>query len=440
MHKEQSHRLIKYFSFLLLFLMFAWSNRALANDESPDNTTLAESETTPVLFPDAVIADIRFDGLKRTKEEYVKSELRQYIGRRIKDIDIHEIETELQKIGLFDSVVVSIQQDTKESASLNISLIEKWSLIPIPMLAYIDEWMGGLFLMDMNAFGENDKFTIGGMGSKSRVRGVMAFSTPSLIGKPGLSFSGSGAKDKVIVYDMSNDKVLEYKSINYVISGKVNYKFSIRTSVDFGLSYNFSDNDVTDAYTDFDAGQRNMDVRMISLKGKYNYEIANWNGWFLSKTQITVDAELGLNQSDMVTPSVMLTLRYQQPIFWDQFRFISHAAGYYSYHSIVPLYKKGRAVGSDILPNRFVSPIMVAAGAGFEVGVYRFSLASFSIGGQYQVFYGQDWDSSFAFHHGWSCAIHANMSRVAVPAFSLGLAQDVVTRELKYNIGLGMSL
>ena len=160
----------------------------------------------------------------------------------------------------------------------------------------------------------------------------------------------------------------------------------------------------------------------------------------LSKTQITVDAELGLNQGDDIIPSIMLTLRYQQPIIWDRLRLVSHAAGYFSYHSIVPLYKKGRSVGVDFLPNRFVSPIMIGAGAGFEVGIYRFSLASFSIGAQYQIFYGRNWDKSFVFHHGWSCAVHGNLNRVAYPAFSLGLTQDVGNRELKYTIGLGMSL
>ena len=423
-------------------MVFGITNYAFADDDiteqsiSENTTDLTNSSVSP----NAIVTDIHFDGLKRTKEKYLKSVLKQYIGKQIKDIDTHEIETEIQKIGLFDSVVATIQQELSEQAFINISLIEKWAIVPIPLLSYVDEWMGGLILEDTNAFGENDNFSIGAEGSKSRVRVTTSFSTPSVIGKPGLSFSASGAKDKVVLYDMNKNRVLEYQSINYNLDGKLNYKFSLVHSAVFGIGYRFADNQPDDDYVDFKDSRQNMNLRMLSLNGKYNFEISDWNGWFLSKTQITVNGEIALNQGDEVIPSVMLTLRYQHPVIWDRLRFVSHAAGYYSYHSKVPMYKKGRTVGVDFLPNWFVSPIMVAGGAGFEVGVYRFSLATFSIGAQYQVFYGRDWDKHFDFHHGWSCAVHGNLNRVAYPAFSIGLTQDVTNGNLSYALGLGMSL
>ena len=379
MDKNYLNDIIIHFKWIISVLLCVIPGVVWASDEPSGDAGQSSSETEPEtdVSPNAVITDIEFDGLKRTKESYLKSELKHYIGKQAKDIDTHEIETELQKIGLFDSIDVRIRQKSSENAWIKISLIEKWAIVPIPLLSYVDEWMGGLIVEDMNAFGVNDNFSIGAEGSKSRVRVSTSFSTPSVIGRPGLRFSASGAKDKIDLYDMNKNKVLEYQSINYKLEGKLSYKISVRHSVMFGIGYYFANNQVDEEYTEFDGSRHNMDLRQLSLSGRYNYEISDWNGWFLSKIQVTVDGDMSLNQGDEVIPSIMLTLRYQRPIFFDRLRFVSHAAGYYSYHSNVPMYQKGRVVGVDFLPNWFVSPIMVGGGAGFEVGIYKFSLASF---------------------------------------------------------------
>ena len=272
-------------------LVYNISSVCLANDEQSVNDeqsnniiqSTSDASTQSEISPDAVITDIQFDGLKRTKEKYLKSELKHYTGKQLKDIDTHEIETELQKIGLFDSVSASIVPKQPDEAMIQITLIEKWAIIPIPLLSYVDEWMGGLIIQDVNAFGENDVFSIGAEGSKSRVKVMTSFSTPSVIGRHGLSFSASGAKDKIAVYDADKNKVLEYQSINYALSGKLNYRYTLRSSAVFGITYTFSENRAEEGYSDFDGSKQNLDLRLLSLNGKYNFEIADWNGWFYPK-------------------------------------------------------------------------------------------------------------------------------------------------------------
>ena len=79
-----------------------------------------------------------------------------HIGECQEQIDLNEVETELQDIGLFDDIHAETRRTGETTASLDISVKEKWYYIPIPMIAYVDEFMGGLFFMDMNAFGVND--------------------------------------------------------------------------------------------------------------------------------------------------------------------------------------------------------------------------------------------------------------------------------------------
>ncbi len=386
------------------------------------------------------ITDIEFEGLKRTKKEYVTHELVHHIGQCAEDIDLGEIETELQTIGLFDEIHVEMRQTGMRQAVLDVSFKEKWYYIPIPMISYVDEFMGGLFFMDMNAFGENKKFIIGGFGSKSKARGMIMYSTPSLVGRPGLSFFGSIAKDNVTVHDIDKREVLEYQSINYMLGTKINYKFTLHSSVSLGAGYQYGDNTPNSKYQKNVDSERELSLSALSLNAGYQYVVSDWNGWFMSGIRVSANGELALIDSDILSPSIEIKASYQRPIFVDRLRILAHAAGYYAYQTRMPMYKKARTVGADFLPNKFISPILLGGGAGLEVGIYRFKWASFSIGAQYQVALAQDWDESMAFHHGWSSGVSVNLSKIAFPAFSLGVAQDVTNGQFKFALGMGMSM
>ncbi|MBO4349569.1 MAG: hypothetical protein J6A01_01300 [Proteobacteria bacterium] len=386
------------------------------------------------------LTDIEFDGLKRTKKDYIMHELAHHLGECIHDVDLGEVETELQALGLFDEIDVKMRQTGAKRAVLDISFKEKWYYLPIPMFSYVDEFMGGLIFMDMNAFGENNKFIIGGFGSKSRIRGMASFSTPSLVGRPGLSFFGSAASDEVTVRDINKHIVLKYRSINYMLGAKLNYKFTLHSTATFGVGYQYGNNTAKKKYEDSIGSGRKLSVSVLSLNAGYQFEKLDWNGWFMSGIRITANGELGLVDSDELSPSITAGISYQRPIFTERLRFLAHAGLYYAYQSRIPMYQKARTVGADILPNKFISPAMMAAGTGLEVGIYRFKWASFSIGAQYQIAYAQDWDESMDFHHGWSSGVNVNLSKIAFPAFSLGAAHDVTSGEFKFALGMGMSI
>ena len=160
----------------------------------------------------------------------------------------------------------------------------------------------------------------------------------------------------------------------------------------------------------------------------------------MSSTKAAVEAGVSLINSDFVSSTLKLSLGYQRPIFIDRLRVFVHAGGYYAHNPKLAVYRSARDIGADILPNDFKSSLMAAAGAGLEGGIYRFEWASFTVGGQYQVVYAKDWGGDMAFHHGWSSAVNVNLSKIAFPAFSIGLAQDLTNCHLRFALGMGMSM
>ena len=442
------------YSAIIAILLCAGASRAIAEDgsdiqesqtkeitESIDHTsdeTIVDTRTT--IHPSAIVRDIEFEGLKRTRRSYLLAELSDYIGIKASELDKQAMETDLQRIGLFDEIHISLQPSGKD-AVVHVSLKEKWSIIPIPMFSYVDEIMAGLFLMDMNAFGANNKAVIGGFGSKSKVRGVFSFSTPSIVGSPGISFYLSGAKDDDAVQDADGYTILKYSSVNYTLGSNLHYKFTPVLEAGIGISYQFEDN-TPKQYTHekFDS-KRESSVQALSLEGSFKYEKSNWNGWFMSSLRASISANAALVNSDIISPSVSVNLSYQRPVFVDRLRYLVHAGGYYAYNSLIPMYKKARSVGADILPSKFMSPAMIAGGTGFEVGIYRFKWASFSVGAQYQVIYARQWETGDGtFRHGWSSALNVNLSKIAFPAFSFNMTQDMTNMRFRYAFGVGMSM
>ncbi len=439
---------------IIVFFLCAGASQAIAEDgaDAPESMPKANAEsmdnasdetiigTESTIHPSAKIRDIEFEGLKRTRRSYLLAELSDYIGIKASEFDKQAMETDLQRIGLFDEIHISLRPLGKD-AVVHVSLKEKWSIIPIPMFSYVDEFMGGLFLMDMNAFGANNKAVIGGFGSKSRVRGVFSFSTPSIVGSPGISFYVSGAKDDVVVHNADKYTILKYRSVNYMLGSKLNYKFTPVLEAGIGVSYQFSDNTPKEyTHEKFDS-QHEHSVQALSLDSSFKYEKSSWNGWFMSSLKAAISADVALVNSDTVSPSVTVNLSYQRPIFFDRLRYLVHAGGYYAYNALIPMYEKARLVGADILPSRFISPVMIAGGTGFEVGIYRFKWASFSVGAQYQVIYTQRWEKNdMIFHHGWSASVNVNLSKIAFPAFSVGMTQDLANQRFQFALGMGMSM
>ena len=120
----------------------------------------------------SLVSFIKIEGLGRTKESYMLSVLGKYVGIPESRIDLHEVKVTLEELELFSETEVSLQKDENGEAVLFVKVKEKWSFIPVPFFMYSSStgFMGGAFVMDMNAFGIKDNYVVGGVLKTSSLR------------------------------------------------------------------------------------------------------------------------------------------------------------------------------------------------------------------------------------------------------------------------------
>ena len=127
------------------------------------------------IYENSVITKINFDGLKRTKESYMQSELEEFLYQNADRSTLMQAKTKLTFSGLFSDIAVSYTQTSESEVSLDISVKEKISFLPVPFAMYTTStgFMGGLVVMDMNAFGIKDMAMVGGFFSAKQVSGML---------------------------------------------------------------------------------------------------------------------------------------------------------------------------------------------------------------------------------------------------------------------------
>ena len=129
-------------SFIIVFsLVFSiWAQEAETEKEPESSKTevteSAGQEASPELDKNLVVTKINFIGLKRTKDSYMQARVKDFKGKPIGETDIHELETQIQLIGLFDEIKVSTKQISDTEAEIDVSVKEKISFIPMPFAMY----------------------------------------------------------------------------------------------------------------------------------------------------------------------------------------------------------------------------------------------------------------------------------------------------------------
>ncbi len=124
---------------------------------------------TAAISVDAVeIGSINIIGnLKKTKNETIYNIIGFHVGDEIPSITADDIHQRILESGLFvdESIVVTIEVDDN-IAIVNLTLDEKFSIIPIPIVQVSNGgFSAGVFLIESNFFGTGDQFFIGGLFS-----------------------------------------------------------------------------------------------------------------------------------------------------------------------------------------------------------------------------------------------------------------------------------
>ena len=95
------------------------------------------------------ITKFEIQGLKRTKEFAVQRDLKKFIGKEASAETLHSIENSLQADNLFTNISIECEPITENESRVKISLEEKMSILPLPIVAVNDGvFSAGAFLID----------------------------------------------------------------------------------------------------------------------------------------------------------------------------------------------------------------------------------------------------------------------------------------------------
>lgn len=386
----------------------------------------------------AVITEIRVNGLKKTRQSHMQTLLKKYRDIPTDRLDLHDVETTLQQIGLFSESDVELRQSDDGNAVLVITVTEKLSFIPLPFVAVMDgKFMGGGVIMDTNAFGVQQAFIVGGIFSSTTMMGIATYAKPSMgLTKPGFSVSGSGRKSHADVVTMDGDTVLKYDAIGFNARFALSDQLTEHSSASASVSYSQNAIDHDDGY-DYVAADS---YKAVAVDASWRLSVADWNGWFLSSKGVEVGGGIRFYQNGDRAPAAAIHVDVEQPLFTPRLRFIGRAGGNWRHNDHISQLDGGSAVGVVILPDDFRSARLAGASGGFEFAFAKTRQMLFSVYANYQAVCAEDSDARLRLTHGISGGTKMYLSKVAFPALAFGVAYNVPLRLFKSSFSLGMSM
>ena len=416
------------------------AHQAEASQPAGEQMTAPAPSAEESLPGQAVVSEIRIDGLRKTRNSYLQALLKKYRGITAGELDLRAVETTLQAEGIFESIQTELTDRGDGTAVLHISVKEKLSFIPLPFAASSNgSAMGGLFIIDTNAFGVKDMFVVGGIFSKSTLMGMAQFAKPSLsLTQPGWAFGASASKSSSTFTDLHDDEILTYDSMGFNVHAAITDRLTEHSHVSLGLAYRQIS--ISDAQQKNGSETWAESYRALSPSLSWSMSTQDWNGCFLSTKSLSASGSLSFYTDGTKAPAAAASLHIEQPFLSPRLRFIMQTSGAIWHKEHISQLGGGSAVGVAILPDDFHSPRLAGASGGFEFAFAKARWALFSLYASYQAAFSEDSDGDGSFTHGVTGGTKMYLTKIAFPAFAFGVAYNVPLSLFKYSVAFGISL
>ena len=393
----------------------------------------------PIEKDSPVISEIHIDGLKKTKESYVQEVLEKYKDAPVSELNLNDVEITLQQMNLFSDIEVTYGHNDTGNCTLYITVEEKISFIPIPFAMYSSTtgFLGGLMVMDTNAFGVGNNYMVGGIFSGSMQMGVMMFTKPAIPRKRlGFQISGNFAHRTAKFDDAYANNVLEMETLGGGAGFTLVDKFTEHVTVTAGVRYGYLNIDMESDPFGYGSDFETSHTFTLAAGWGLCYPISN--EWFMSERKVYVDGDFSFFVSGRKTQSVTAGISIQQPLPLSRLRVLAQAACYYAHNA--PLYMQGSqtTVGITIMPEKYRSPSLAGANIGLELALAKTGFATFSVYGLYEYFVAKDFDDSRLNHMGYSLGAKMYLAKIAFPALALGFSHNVNRNKMKFVVAMGM--
>ena len=403
------------------------------------------------------VSKINFNGLKKTKDSYLQPKYKKYIGKTKAEIDLHDLETELQGEGIFETI--SIQFSDSNSAnetSLEIDVTEKITFIPLPFMMYSSSGIiAGAMVMDTNAFGVKDTLMLGGFYASTSITGMGMFAIPAIERvHPGMQIFTSVSKNYPKVKDIHDEKVLEFDNFAIDSTMSVFNKLGRFNTLGLAFAFKYLKNDSEDSFDSIGS------ATIASAGLTYSISMSDWNGFFMSTHSMNITSMFSKyfgteDESELtsVSQTHSLSCSVQQPVFSPKVRFCAGLSGAFTKaldgkSAHIAEAKKRASAGVTILSGDFKTDAIFGGTLGFEAALLTFKFGLISAFANYEFVWADDFSEKISFSNfrdlhfcqGPSAGMRLYLSKIALPALSMAISYNASERYWQYAFSVGMSI
>jgi len=391
----------------------------------------------PLHAQERVISSVEVIGLKRTKPHIARYPLEKFIGREAGSLDFNEVQAAVKDTGILEPLYIEFV-DTEEGCTLRVTVDEKWSLIPFPLVISGSGGTSfGLFLLDTNAFGLRDQAALGGMyGSSGWMAMAMYNHTPNRKGQ--LGWIGS------FMYSRREQENQDRDEKTYRLYSADMFRSS------FGVYYPFTDHVTASAAASFsgisllknndDLNPPEKGAALLGLNPGLSLRYSEWDGYLLSQQSISLSYHYNFAIYGSSYQKVELKTVFEKPLI-PGFRFNFRSGAVWN-SSVDPKFEEGpnRTAQVDILPKNFSGRHYAGFSAGLEKHLFKTKMGALSVLGSWQCVFSHGPISGTEFDHGPSGGVRFYLSRLALPAMGFNVAYNMNSRLTQFSFTVGMEL
>lgn len=381
-----------------------------------------------IIFSEPVTS-IKFEGLKKTKEDYMQDRLKEFLGKDSEELNLKQVETVLQAEGLFSDIDVKV-----EGPELLVTVKEKITFIPLPFAMYSSDsgFMGGFMLMNMNAFGKKHMLVTGGVFGADRQTGMLIYSKPAGdIQHPGYSVFSSFAHKSESVTDFDDNEYFDVNGLmargRFMVNENLNKYVSVSTGADYTYQHFFRDS--------------LSDNHEIAIRTSVSLNHVDWNGYYLITNGISLDADVGYCSIESRIVESIRTSGMLQYAFVPQVRGILTASCDIEAGRFLVNKADSGNVGSTIMFKKFKTDQLFGTGIAVEEALCKTKFGTISLFETYEYDMGKDlYDDSFVYCHGPGAGVKLYIKQLAFPAMNIGFSYNVTQNDWKFVASFGVSM
>ncbi|MDR0663316.1 MAG: hypothetical protein LBF80_04460 [Spirochaetaceae bacterium] len=383
------------------------------------------------------ITALAVHGLKRTKLNTAEAPLKQFIGQRADALDLDAVHAAVLDTGILEPLAIEILDGPEggpEGKILSVSVREKWSIFPLPLLFVTSgEVNGGLFFIDANALGLNDKFFAGGMyGTDGRML-ISGYMHSERRGLPGWSASASYAQSERKNSDRYGGDIRRFGLDSIGAQAGLSYSFTRALNAGLRVSYR----QMTVKESDSPLAAPESGIQAAGFSAAATLRKSSWDGFLLSEE--TLSGSYTFTAGSVTFHEASLRALYQKSLI-PGFRINTGAGFLYQPEAPALFESPPHAAQVDILPGSFSARNYAGFSAGFEKHIFKMIFGSLSARVSYQAVFSEGPILGGEADHGPAGAIVFYLSRLAIPAMALNLAYNVPAKRPQFSFSLGMSM